>query len=269
MKNGYKIIDTHCHIYPDKIAEKASQSTSDFYHMKASRHSGRLDELLAASDEAGVDHIIVQSVATAPSQVASINRYIAGVVAESGGRLTGLGTLHPDSDDIEGDIALVHELGLKGVKMHADIQRIAINDRRCYKIYEILEGRLPILMHTGDKRYNFSNPDNLVPVMNDFPRLTVIGAHYAGWSVWEEAADKLSGYENLYVDTSSTLGFTGIDYVRKLLPRYSEDRILFGVDHPMWTPKDEVDSFFTLNLPDKLLRKIFSENASSLYGIKL
>lgn len=266
MKNGYKIIDTHCHIYPDKIAEKAAQSTADFYHI-AKNNDGTLSRLLALSEEAGVDHIIVQSVATAPKQVVSINRYVASVVDEYNGKITGLGTLHPGSDDIAGDIHLIRELGLKGVKMHADIQQTAIDDPRCFKIYEQLEGVMPILMHTGDKRYDYSNPDRLIPVLKAFPKLTVIGAHFGGWSVWEEAARKLPKYENLYVDTSSTFGFTGIDFVKKLLLHYDQGRILFGVDYPMWTPKDEVDSMLKLGLTEALYQKIFYENTSKLYDI--
>ena len=41
-----KIIDFHTHIYPDKIAEKASQATGDFYHIKPS-YSGTSKELLS------------------------------------------------------------------------------------------------------------------------------------------------------------------------------------------------------------------------------
>lgn len=268
MINNYKIIDTHCHIYPDKIAEKAAQSTADFYHM-SKNNDGTLGRLVELSKAAGVDHIVVQSVATAPKQVESINRYVAGVAAESDGYITGLGTLHPDSGDIAGDIALVRRLGLKGVKLHADIQKIAIDDPRCYKIYEQLEDVLPVLMHTGDKRFDYSNPDRLLPVLKAFPHLTVIGAHFAGWSVWEEAADKLSGFDNLYVDTSSTFGFTGVGFVAKLLPRYNIDRILFGVDYPMWSPKEEIDAMLQLNLTSDKYEKIFRKNASDLYNIIL
>jgi hypothetical protein len=41
-----RIIDSHCHIYPDKIAEKASRSTGEFYHMP-SRLDGKVSTLLA------------------------------------------------------------------------------------------------------------------------------------------------------------------------------------------------------------------------------
>ena len=72
----YRIIDSHCHIYPDKIAEKASASTSDFYKMP-SLFDGKISTLLDKGTEAGIEHFIVQSVATTPKQVSGINHFIA------------------------------------------------------------------------------------------------------------------------------------------------------------------------------------------------
>ena len=40
-------------------------------------------------------------------------------------------------------------LGLKGVKLHPDMQQFKIDDYRMLKIYELCEGKLPILIHTG------------------------------------------------------------------------------------------------------------------------
>ena len=269
MKNNFKIIDSHCHIYPDKIAVKASQNISEFYDGMQIQYDGTLECLIKHGTQAGVDHFVVQAVATAPAQITSINQFVAETVNASNNRITGLGALHPDSENIEEDIRLIKSLGLKGVKLHADIQQIAIDDPRCYKIYEILEGNLPILMHTGDSRYNYSNPENLIPVLETFKNLTVIGAHFGGWSVWEEAADKLTKYENLYVDTSSTFGFAGIDFVKKLLPKYNLDRILFGTDYPTWDFESELAALFSLNLSDENLRGILAENCARVYGIVL
>ena len=194
----YKIIDAHCHIYPDKIAQKASDSTSDFYHMP-SRLDGKISTLLDMGGKAGIDHFVVQSVATSPKQVSSINKFIADAVANSNGKFTGLGTMHPDSEDIETDFNEILNLGLKGVKLHPDIQQFKIDDYRMLKIYELCEGRLPILMHTGDSRFDYSNPNRMVPIMDIYKNLTVIGAHFGGWSVWEEATEKLSGYKNFKI----------------------------------------------------------------------
>ena len=76
----YRIIDSHCHIYPDKIAQKASDATADFYELPPSL-DGRISTLLEHGERAGIDHFIVQSVATTPKQVSSINNFIAASVA--------------------------------------------------------------------------------------------------------------------------------------------------------------------------------------------
>ena len=127
MVNGIYTIDSHCHIYPEKIASKAVGGTDNFYG-EHSVGSGTVDDLLQRGENAGVDHFIVQSVATTPHQVGSINRFIAYEVAKNPEKLTGLGTLHPDSEDIEGDVAHLLELGLRGVKLHPDIQAFKIDD---------------------------------------------------------------------------------------------------------------------------------------------
>ena len=153
MVKDYKIIDSHCHIYPDKIAQKASDATGHFYDIPASL-DGRISTLLEHGEAAGIDHFVVQSVATTPKQVSSINNFIAEAVAQSEGRFTGLGTLHPDSEDMEADVNEIISLGLKGVKLHPDIQKVKLDDHRMLKMYELCEGRLPMLIHTGDWRYD-------------------------------------------------------------------------------------------------------------------
>ena len=90
MVNGTFVIDAHCHIYPEKIAARAVAGTDAFYGTTARCPQGTVAELLDVGARAGTDHFIVQSVATTPKQVRSINEFIAASVAQSGGTLTGL-----------------------------------------------------------------------------------------------------------------------------------------------------------------------------------
>lgn len=263
----YKIIDAHCHIYPDKIAQKASDSTSDFYHMP-SRLDGKISTLLDMGEKAGIDHFVVQSVATSPKQVSSINKFIADAVANSNGKFTGLGTMHPDSEDIETDFNEILNLGLKGVKLHPDIQQFKIDDYRMLKIYELCEGRLPILMHTGDSRFDYSNPNRMVPIMDIYKNLTVIGAHFGGWSVWEEATKKLSNYENFYVDCSSSFYAITFEKARELIMAYGTKKVLFGTDYPMWLPDLEIERFMQIDLTEQEREDILYNNAAKLFDIK-
>ena len=262
----YRIIDSHCHIYPDKIAEKASDATANFYELPPSL-DGKISTLLEHGKTAGIEHFIVQSVATTPKQVSSINSFIATSVAESCGRFTGLGTLHPDSADMEADVNEIIRLGLKGVKIHPDIQKVKLDDYRLLKMYELCEGRLPILIHTGDSRYDYSNPNRMIPILDTYKNLTVIGAHFGGWSIWEDAWKDYAGRENFYVDCSSSLYAIKPETAKELIHAYGADRVLFGTDYPLWTPESEIERFMQLDLTEAEREDILYNNAAKLFGI--
>ncbi len=263
----FEVIDAHCHIYPARIAARAVAGTDGFYGLH-SVHTGTVENLLAEGDKRGVDRFVVQTVATNPGQVKTINEFIAGEVAAHPDRLTGLGTLHPESDDIAGDFRHLVELGLHGVKLHPDIQRFKIDDYRCLKIYELCEqAGLPILLHTGDHRYDYSNPNRLLPVMEIYTGLTVVGAHLGGWSVWDEACDKLGALPNLYVDTCSCLSFMTPDRMAAIICHYGCDRVLFGTDYPMWPADKELAALLDMGFSDEEYRQLFSKNAKKVFGI--
>lgn len=268
MINNIYTIDAHCHIYPEKIAERAVAGTDNFYG-ENSVGTGTVDNLIALGRDAGVDHFIVQSVATTPHQVKSINEFIHREVELSNGLMTGLGTLHPDSEDVKGDIKHLLELGLKGVKLHPDIQAFKIDDYRCLKIYELCEEySLPVLMHTGDNRYDYSNPNRLLPILDIYKGLTVIGAHLGGWSIWEEAVDVYRDMPNFYVDCSSSFPYLEKEKAREIIKKYGANKVLFGTDYPMWSPKSEIEYFLSLSLDENEICSILNMNAKKLFGLE-
>lgn len=261
-----KIIDTHCHIYPDKIAEKASQATGHFYELPASM-DGSIGTLLARGEAAGIDHFVINSVATTPKQVHAINTFIAQTVTDGNGKFTGLGTLQQDLEDPQQAVDEILALGLKGIKLHPDIQGFCIDDERAVRFFEIVKGRLPFLLHLGDKRYDNSNPNRVKPILEAFPDTLFIGAHFGGWSIWGEASLELYRYENLVVDCSSSLYAIGPEKAVELIRLYGADRVMFGTDYPLWDPKVEVDRFLRMKLTDDEKEKICFANAARLYGI--
>ena len=268
MVNGIYTIDSHCHIYPEKIAAKAVAGTDNFYDAH-SVGTGTVDDLIKRGTDAGVDHFIVQSVATTPRQVASINNFIAEEVAKNPEKLTGLGTLHPDSADIKGDIEHLLNLGLKGVKLHPDIQAFKIDDYRCLKIYELCEEKgLPVLMHTGDNRYDYSNPNRLIPVLDIYKNLTVIGAHLGGWSIWNEACEVYKDYPNFYVDCSSSFNYIKKEDAKRIIRTYGADKVLFATDYPMWSPSKELEYFLSLGLDEQEIKSILNINAKKLFKLE-
>ena len=118
------------------------------------------------------------------------------------------------------------------------MQRFALNDPKAMKLYELVGGRVPFLLHTGDYRFSFSNPEQLKPVLEAFPETTFVGAHMGGYTIWKEAARALAGrYDNLYVDISSTFFGVTREEAVSMVRAYGAERVLFGTDFPMWRPQ--------------------------------
>ena len=286
MINQYTIIDSHCHVYPEKIAARAVESTDQFYDTHA-HGKGTVTDLLTAGAAAGCDGYVIQSVASTPHHVESINRFIVTAIAEAEaaghhGRLTGLGTLHPDHPDLRGAMEAIVGSGLHGVKLHPDMQKFDIDDEKAYPIYALCaEYGLPILMHMGDPRFNYSHPDRLYRVLTDFPTLTVVAAHMGGWANWDYACERLSGFANLYVDTSSSMATPAKEYgiqpyVESLSPahtaalirKWGAEKVLFGSDYPMWSQAEDLAVFFAMGLTEDENRMILSENAKRVFSIR-
>ncbi len=181
---------------------------------------------------------------------------------------TGFGTLHPDSDDIEGDVNHLIACGLKGVKLHPDFQQFALNDEKAFKLAEVVdEKNLPMLIHCGDFRYNYSNPKQLKDLIDNFPNLSIIGAHFAGWSMWEEATEVLAGTPNLMVDISSSLYGLTPKTAKELIHAYGVDNVLFGTDYPMWDSVSELKYFKNIGLTPEEEHKILFENAAKFLNL--
>ena len=265
MINGYEIIDAHCHIYPEKIADKAVHGTDTFYNI-VSKRKGTAKDLIDEMHSSKVDKFIVQSVATTPRQVKSINEFVAREVELYSEFLVGLGTLHQDSQTMEEDVLHLLELDLKGVKLHPDIQNFKIDEERYFPIYELCEKHsLPILMHTGDYRYDNSNPNRVIPILETFKDLTLVGAHFGGWSIYDEASKQLCKYDNFFVDCSSAFYALDKSDAKTIINRYGADKVLFGTDYPMWEASEELEYFFSLGFSEEDNKKMLSENAKRVF----
>ncbi len=266
MKN-FKIIDSHCHIFPDPIAQKATDSIDLFYGMSKSgiidkcAFVGTAENLIKQCDETGVERCVVTSVATTPHHAQSINTYIADEVHKHPDRFIGLGSLHPESESVEEDANHLIDLGLHGVKLHPDIQNFKVDDPKVIRIFEICnEKKLPVLLHTGDSRFDNSNPERVEKILKMFPELTIIGAHFGGWSVWEEAYPVLSQYENFYVDTCSSFYALSKETTKKIIDAYGTDKVIFGTDYPMWKQREDLEYLMDLGLSDSELSDILHNN---------
>lgn len=260
--NTYDIIDAHAHIYPAKIAKKAVKAIGNFYDLPMDLDEGTADVLIENGKKCGVKNYIVHSVATTPNQTISINDFIKSEM-DKHPELIGFAALHPDCEDFDMEFEHIEKLGLKGIKLHPDFQRFNIDDPKAYEIYKRAEGKYPILMHMGDARYEFSRPFRLRNIIEKFPDLTVIAAHFGGYQRWDEARECLVD-TNVYLDTCSSLGFISKEYATERIHEYGADRILFATDFPMWRTELELDRFLRLDLTEDERKDILYNNAAKL-----
>lgn len=98
----YEIIDAHAHIFPEKIAENATVNIGRFYDLPM-ESCGFSKKLIESGSKIGVSRYLVCSTATTPHQINSINKFI-GRECKANPCFFGLGTTHPNSENIEADI---------------------------------------------------------------------------------------------------------------------------------------------------------------------
>ena len=264
-----QIIDSHVHIFQPRVALSAVMATNSFYEGACNSEipepvalghlPGTVDDLLPRMKRDGIDRSVVFSTATAPHQVEIINRFIRDVCRENP-QLIGVGTMHPDYPDFEGELRRMKESGLVGVKLHPDIQRFRLDDERLMPLYELMSAEnLFLIAHTGDYRYDYSTPRRMANVAKAFPKLRCVAPHCGGWSEWAEARECLK-LPNVYIDTSSTLPFNAYDAARKALALFDPTHIFFGTDYPMWEPGEELERFLSLKLGDRMNEMVLGEN---------
>lgn len=257
-----RIFDFHTHAYPEKVAGKAVEFLNRYYHVRC-RGDGTMADLLASARDAGVTGLLVHAVATRPDQVENVNSWIAAHVSD---RLVGFGTIHPQYENIEREIDRIAALGLRGIKLHPDFQEYYVNDASMDRVYRAAQGRLPVLFHAGDENSEYSAPARIADVVRRFPDLTVIAAHFGGYSQWREAERHLIG-RDLYIDTSSTLWALSPEKAVSLIRAHGADKVLFGTDYPLTRHRDELARFFALPLTPEEQRSILYGNAQRLLGL--
>ncbi len=283
------IADFHTHTFPDRIAEKAIRRLSAASHT-VPFSDGTCAGLFSSMKRSGVDLSVILPVATAPGQVDHINDSAAEINRRWGGRpgFVSLGAIHPDCGTWRASLQKIHDLGLKGVKIHPVYQNADLDDVRYLRIMDrCAELGLMVVTHAGlDIGYSPDvvrcSPAMAAHVLSLIPGLTLVMAHMGGWKCWEEAASVLSG-TSAYVDTAFSTGcyhplddgFWKEEDTRmldgerfmKMIAAFGADRVLFGTDSP-WSSQEESLSFLmALPLGEEDRRKILYENAAKLLGL--
>lgn len=260
-----KLIDIHTHIYPPSIARKAAESVRKFYELDTKEMDGTVETLLEHGTQAGIDRFLVLPVALNPCRTRHINEFILEQVAKQP-RFLGFGTVHAGMENITEEVRFVMESGLRGLKMHPDSQVFNIDDERLFPAYEEIQGKLPVMLHMGDPRYDYSHPARLRRLLEYFPRLQVIAAHFGGYSMYETAYELLHDKDCIF-DVSSSMMFMEDGIAEKFINLYGAERMAFGTDYPLWDPIPETKRFLQLKLTDEQFEQIGHKTAERILNL--
>ncbi len=263
------IIDFHTHVFADEIADRAlSVLVANVEGYLQPIHNGRLAGLIECMDSYGVDISVVQPIVTKQSQTQKINDWARSICSD---RIISFGSIFPHTDNYKRDIDYVCELGLKGIKFHAEYQNFVIDEKNMLDIYYYaLSKGLIILHHGGEDRgwpepYK-SSPEQFARIADNMQGGVMIAAHLGGHNQWDEVYEKLAG-KNIYMDTSMGFDFYTEQQFLRIVEKHGADKILFASDSPWSNAKHEADTLKTMPLPSEDIDKILSGNARRILEI--
>ncbi|AEF94987.1 amidohydrolase 2 [Desulfotomaculum nigrificans CO-1-SRB] len=259
------LIDMHVHVFPDTIAPKVKEQLNHHYGLPV-HHQGTRQEFKNIMRLGHVDTAVFFTAATRPDQVPAANHW---AITNTRDGLLGFGTLHPDYDNIEGEIKKLKKAGVKGIKFHPDFQQFYLDDPKALTLYEKIARDFVVIFHIGDdtdgSKINYSTPERLARVLDYIPGLRVIAAHMGGYLMWDRSLKHLVG-KKLYFDTSSCYGILPNEQFKFMIKEHGADKILLGSDYPFNSPLTEVANLTQLALAEKELQAITGENARALMG---
>jgi uncharacterized protein len=257
------IIDIHTHAWPEKVSQKARENLETTFRVKLVGDP-TIATLGTFMDRNSIDTSVVCAVATRPEQVPSINEWLFSVRSD---RIKVFCALHPAYAGWKEELAKIKERG-DGIKLQPEFQEFYIDDKAALPLYEAIESlELPLLFHCGKElsgtKLIRSSPQRLIKIHRMFPRLTIIGAHFGGFELWDEVEEYLLG-EDIYLDTSFFFGHVPPERVKRMLLAHPPERLLFGTDFPLIDQKKDIDFLKSLSVDQRLKQRIFSLNAQAL-----
>ena len=231
-----------------------------------------VEATLAAMDVGGVAFSLI-SAWEAPHRTMISNDEVAGFVAESQGRLLGVGSV-----DISRPMAAVREarrcvreLGFVGIRVLPWLWELPPTDRGFYPVYAACcELGVPFctqIGHTGPLMPSeVGRPIYLDQVALDFPELVIVGGHI-GYPWTEEAIAVATKHENVYIDTSA---YTARRYPAALVEfmrGHGRHKVLFGTNWPMIAPAKALEGLDGLGLDDEARAAFLHGNARRVFAL--
>ena len=276
------LIDWHTHCF---LPEHRSEEDRALWSSRGVLGTGEAepDQHKACIEEAGIEQFVVIAIPKR-ADVHTPNEFIAQYVARYPGRAVGMGSVNPHDSSAAAEFEhAVTKLGLRGVKISPTYQAVDPRSSACWPLYEIANHHnVPVMFHCGGAytgSLEFADPCLLDKVAMAFPDLKLIVAHF-GQPYMEQTAILMRKNPNVFADLSARYHrpwqlYNGIMIAREYRVT---DRLLFGSDFPVRTPKLAMEDFRGINdwgtgasmprVPDELIEEIMYQRPLSLLNME-
>ena len=261
------IIDTHVHVFPEKVALRAADNITNYYSIPR-QGDGTVEGLLAGASNHPEMRFVISSATLNPAKPTVGDDYMLEVAASDPARYIPLCSFHP-AMGVEASVAELErcfDLGAKGVKIHSDFQRFFVDDEIPMEVYRYIASKgKPIIFHVGDPNTDFSTPKRVRRILETIPDLTIIAAHRCGYHVWEDARKYLIGTP-VYTDTSEALLGMSAPALAELIRLHGVEKVMFGSDYPLWNPNFAFEQINALPLTEEEKAMIFHITAEKVFA---
>lgn len=267
------IIDFHTHIFPHKLVAGAMAQLQSHCDVKAASVP-TLEALGEAMDKYGVDKSVVLNIVTKEKQHEHVLKFAKEVDSDKSGRFIAFASIMPGSPRALEYVWKASDEALKGLKLHPALQRIDVDDKRLFPVYDLARAlNLVVIFHGGwDTTYRDemrASVQMTINIVKNFPGLRLVAAHMGGMHLARDVMENLAGKYELYFDTSYATDDPWLDarIFRDIIRKHGAHRILFGSDFPWHLPSAEMELIRGLDISDEEKDMILGQNAARLLGL--
>jgi predicted TIM-barrel fold metal-dependent hydrolase len=279
------IIDFHTHVFPPEVRKNRKKYVERdpcfaILYSDAKARMATAEELIADMDKAGVDVSVILNIGwTTHELCVETNDYIIDAVSRYPQRLVGFGAVQPNSPRAAvTEIERCAKAGLRGVgEMRPDIQLFDLGDEMVMDpLAEALrEHGLVFLLHVSEPLgHDYPGkgilfPDLLYPFIVSHPELNIVCAHWGGglpfYALMPEIGKALA---NVYFDSAASPFLYNPQVYKQVIQLVGAERVLFGSDYPLLTPRRLLDEIETLDLAEESKNLLLAGNARRLLGVE-
>ena len=244
------VINTHAHFGPYK-------------GIYFPRHAP--EKVIATLDRCGARYLVAAAHG-ALGDTQRGNREYEKIMAQYPDRFKGYWAINPNYPQRVRDevAAFTRDSGFVGFKFLSDYYAYPLNGEAYAPALEYADAHhLPILLHTwGGSVYD--GPKLVDAIAEKYPQAILLMGH-AGFGDWHGAAQVAARHPHVYLELTAAYAVRGA--VELLVQKAGSEKIVFGDDHPWFSPYYGIGCVLFADITDTDRENILFRNAERIFGL--